>query len=91
MFSEELTVHSRTIDTLLAIAGIAGVAALGVFLGSVLMEERPRRPRRRRWRGARPQAERASVEELVERFARTLPDNEAEIMRRRNRQRLRDW
>lgn len=78
--------HSRTVDSLLTIVGLVGITALGVFLGRNLTGER------RIWRGAGAQApRRESIAELVDKFARTLPENEAAIMRRRNRPHLDDW
>lgn len=72
----------------LTLLGLAGAAALGAVLGSS------------GHKGKRNEAEededmelahRDTLSSLIERYARALPENEAEIMLRRNRSRLRDW
>ena len=71
-----------------SILGFATLAGLGALLGiATLKGANPRRlvPRRRRI------ADRDSVEDLVEKFAKTLPPDEAEAMLRRNREQLKDW
>lgn len=75
----------------LAVLGIAGIAVLGALFG--LSSHR-----RLDWGLLRGQsadgdepADRDDLAHLIERFADALPENEAEIMRRRNEARLKNW